>query len=95
MLKDRLKELMDRKGISILELERQTGIPANRMYKWYKQGTNPKTEDAATIEKWIEDNKADSYLEKRRNDKINTDPEKEGITFIPIYAQAGYQFIIK
>jgi transcriptional regulator with XRE-family HTH domain len=51
-LKDRVKEAMDRGKVSMLELERQTGIPANRMYKWYQQGTNPKKDDADKLEKW-------------------------------------------
>lgn len=54
-LKSRLKETMDRRGISFLELERQTGIKANRMYKWYQQDTNPKKEDSDLLEKWLND----------------------------------------
>jgi transcriptional regulator with XRE-family HTH domain len=54
-LKTRLREAVDRRKISFLELERQTGIKANRMYKWYQQGTNPKKEDADILEKWLND----------------------------------------
>jgi transcriptional regulator with XRE-family HTH domain len=54
-LKTRLKEEMDTRKISFLELERQTGVKANRMYKWYQQDTNPKTDDADTLEKWLND----------------------------------------
>lgn len=52
-LKDRVKEELDKRKISFLELERQTGIKANRMYKWYQQDTNPKKEDADLLEKWL------------------------------------------
>jgi transcriptional regulator with XRE-family HTH domain len=54
-LKDRLKEVMKSRKISFPELEKQTNIPANRMYKWYQQGTNPKKEDSDILEKWLND----------------------------------------
>jgi transcriptional regulator with XRE-family HTH domain len=68
-LKDRVKEAMDRGKVSMLELERQTGIPANRMYKWYQQGTNPKKDDADKLEKWLND------LEKHTNEAELQEPQ--------------------
>lgn len=54
-LKIRIKEAINSRNLSFLELERQTGIKANRMYKWYQQGTNPKKDDADVLEKWLND----------------------------------------
>lgn len=52
-LKDRVKETLDHRKMSFLDLEKSTNIPANRMYKWYQQNTNPKARDAETLEKWL------------------------------------------
>jgi transcriptional regulator with XRE-family HTH domain len=68
-LKTRLKEVMDTRKISFLELERQTGVKANRMYKWYQQDTNPKTDDADILDKWLND------LEKDTGTNVVNEPE--------------------
>lgn len=56
MEKDILKELekeLKERHISIPVLSVKLGIPKDRMYKWYQQGTKPKVEDAAKIWDWI------------------------------------------
>lgn len=58
-LKNILLDIMKRKGIKIPKLSKEIGIPKDRIYKWYQEGTNPKPEDALTLEKWINDNKGD------------------------------------
>jgi uncharacterized coiled-coil protein SlyX len=68
-LKDRLKEAMEKSKTSFLELERQTGIKSNRMYKWYQQDTNPKKEDGDILEKWLND------LEKDTVANVVNEPE--------------------
>ena len=70
-LKDRVKEELDKRKISFLELERQTGIKANRMYKWYQQDTNPKKEDADLLENWLNG----LYKSTKESGNIVEDPE--------------------
>lgn len=55
-LKAILLGVMKSKGINIPKFSKETGIPKDRVYKWYQQGTNPKPEDALLVEKWINDN---------------------------------------
>jgi phage repressor protein C with HTH and peptisase S24 domain len=97
-LKDIVKDRMDTLEISILELSRQTGIPSARMYKWYKDGTNPKLEDAEILREWLNSKSAleevpretlgPSYLEQRRWGKIIG--EEYFVPFVPFKARAGY-----
>jgi transcriptional regulator with XRE-family HTH domain len=65
-LKDRLKEAMEAKKIGIQEVARQTKIGADRMYKWYKENTNPKHDDAKKLEEWL------IGLEESPNEKPDT-----------------------
>jgi transcriptional regulator with XRE-family HTH domain len=60
-IKERIGELIKSKKISVLQLAEQTGINSARIYKWYKENTNPKTDDAKILEKWL------SSLEKGIN----------------------------
>jgi predicted DNA-binding transcriptional regulator AlpA len=52
-LKDRLIEAMKKRSVRFPALAKQTGIPKDRMYKWFNENTNPKLEDAVILEKWI------------------------------------------
>lgn len=52
-LKVRLKEEMKKRGVRTPALSIQTGIPQDRIYAWYRDGSNPKTEDRAILERWI------------------------------------------
>lgn len=97
-LKDIVKDRMDALNISILELSRQTGIPSARMYKWYKDDTNPKFEDAQTLQEWLNSKSnleevpretlGPSYIEQRRFGKING--EDFFVPLVPYKARAGY-----
>lgn len=93
-LKDRLKETMAERKITFPKLSRIVGIPASRMYKWYEEDTNPKYADAELLEKWILGEPLElspnNVHEERRKAKMITDPEREGIDFVDISAQAGY-----
>jgi hypothetical protein len=52
--KDRVKEIMDDKGISVAQLSRGTGIPSARIYKWFKDGLQPKSPDEKLLKSWID-----------------------------------------
>lgn len=41
------------RGIKVPALSIQTGIPRDRIYAWYRDGSNPKVEDQAALENWI------------------------------------------
>jgi transcriptional regulator with XRE-family HTH domain len=53
-LKDRLKEEMKRRGVKMPQLEKETGIPKDRMYKWFQSDNVPKYEDAIILENWMQ-----------------------------------------
>jgi predicted transcriptional regulator len=52
-IKNKLLETMKVRGVNIPSFSKQTGIPKDRIYKWYQQGTNIKPQDIMTVEKWI------------------------------------------
>lgn len=93
-LKDRLKEQMQERKITFPKLSKIVGIPASRMYKWYEEDTNPKAADAEILEKWIAGEEIEispnNVHDERRQAKMKADPEREGIDFVDIAAQAGY-----
>lgn len=53
--KDRVKEIMDDKGINVARLSRETHIPSARIYKWFKDGLQPKSADEKVLKKWVEE----------------------------------------
>jgi phage repressor protein C with HTH and peptisase S24 domain len=97
-LLDIVKEQMDAKKINIRQLALQTGIPADRIYKWFQRNLNPKVEDADTLREWLGSNSdvvnvpretlGPSYLEQRRWGKIIG--EEYFVPFVPFKARAGY-----
>ena len=40
-------------GVSLLKISKQTGIPVNRMYKWYEGKGSPKHEDVQILRQWL------------------------------------------
>jgi predicted transcriptional regulator len=52
-LKNKLLDVMKSRGVKIPAFSKQTGIPKDRIYKWFQQGTHPKAEDYMLIEKWL------------------------------------------
>ena len=63
MEKDILKELekmMEERHIKVPALSKQVGIPKDRIYKWYQQGTKVKVADATKIWDWINGKKDDN-----------------------------------
>lgn len=48
-----LRETMERRQVKTPKLSEITGIPKDRIYKWYQEGTHPKHEDASILWKWI------------------------------------------
>lgn len=52
-LKEKLLNAMKIRGVKVPKLSKETGIPADRIYKWFQQGTHPKEEDSVILEKWI------------------------------------------
>jgi hypothetical protein len=49
----KLFQVLESKNISVLKFEEETKIPRDRVYKWRSVGTNPKSEDHATIVEWL------------------------------------------
>jgi hypothetical protein len=74
-LKDRVKEKMLEKKMSVLDLAEATGIPSSRIYKWYDKhkAANPKEGDSKTLLEWLESSK--NNLEEVINE---SGPQKEG-----------------
>ena len=72
-LKEKVSEEMKRRGVKVPRLSKETGIPKDRIYKWYQQGSNPKPEDSITLEKWI----IDSQM-KRQQNMLNEDEGEYG-----------------
>lgn len=52
-IRDRVKGVMDKKGITVAVLARETNIPAARIYKWYKDNLHPKGTDSMILEQWL------------------------------------------
>lgn len=94
-IKTRVQQRMKDLDISVLELERQTNIKSARIYKWYKEGTNPKHEDSVILEKWLEETKnlekvphetsGKSFTEKLREKKLYETNQS-----IPIFEDAPF-----
>lgn len=79
LLKVRVKERMAELKMKMPELSELTGIPKDRMYKWYSENSNPKTDDAEILEKWLrgelmEKVPRETYVEHRRNQKLIDKP---------------------
>jgi len=64
-LKTKLMEAMKTRGVKVPTFSRQTGIPKDRIYKWYQQGTNIKADDALIVEEWINDPKYPQITEDK------------------------------
>lgn len=79
-LKDRIKDEMKRRGVKVPQLEKETGIPKDRMYKWFQTDNIPKYEDAIILEKWIKGKEVPEVGTR------NTDPDIPGQA-MPILAK--------
>lgn len=65
-LLDELKQ----SGVSTLKISKETGIPSDRMYKWYEGKGNPKFEDVQKLRAWL-----DKRVEKvPHGTKLESDP---------------------
>lgn len=56
-LKDRVKEALERRGVKIPALAKQSGIPKDRIYAWYRDNTDPKMKDVERLENWLSEEK--------------------------------------
>jgi len=52
-IKTRLQKALKNKGLSISQFAKKVGIPQDRIYKWYQQGTQPKPDDLLILENWL------------------------------------------
>lgn len=68
-LKTILKEEMKARKVSTPGLSHQTGIPQDRIYGWYRDGTTPKAEDQKILKAWING-------ENTKPQKLRTSEEK-------------------
>lgn len=48
-----LDEAMKERRVKVPLLSKQTGIPKDRIYKWFQQNNSPKSEDSIKIWAWI------------------------------------------
>ena len=93
-----LKQLREVNDLTQRELSEKTGIPRPRIAKWEQGKGKPKKDDADILVKFFGEvspkieleieNAADSYVEERRNVKINQ-AEKVGIPFYDVDFSAG------
>lgn len=66
-LKETLQEEMKRRGVKFPRLSKETGIPKDRMYKWYgEQGSRISHQDVVTLQRWL-DRKMDNNTNLERN----------------------------
>lgn len=49
----KLVETMKERNVKVPQLAKATGIPKDRIYKWFQEGNNPKAEDERKISAWI------------------------------------------
>lgn len=88
-----LKKFIDNQGVNKTTLARDMQMSKQNLYQFYKsqylnEVTKKKFEDYFGEKIFgLEATASDKSV---RQPKIATDPEKEGITFIDIAAQAGY-----
>lgn len=59
-------DIIKEKRINVQEIERQSGIPSARLYKWLSGKGNPKTSDAVLLSKW-----ASKHLDKVPNSEVH------------------------
>lgn len=52
-LVNNLLEVMKLRKVKVPQLSNETGIPKDRIYKWFSEGNSPKAEDEKIIEDWI------------------------------------------
>jgi len=50
---ERLYEELEKRGVSVLKFANETGINKDRVYKWKKENTNPKSKDEEKILAWL------------------------------------------
>lgn len=50
---NKLSEKLKERKVSKAQFALDTGIPKDRIYKWFQEGNNPKAEDIAKINAWI------------------------------------------
>lgn len=67
---ERINDKLLRESKSVLKMSKETGIPSYRIYKWIDGKGNPKTEDAAILEQWLNGN-----LDIVPNKKIDKDSD--------------------
>ncbi|MEX6691217.1 S24 family peptidase [Danxiaibacter flavus] len=97
---DQFFTLLKKRKISVVKASEMLDIPQDRIYQWKSKGTKPKGEDTVKLLNFIKTSDSDETpktddLETAdqksiRKPKIETNPELEGITYVPIGAQAGY-----
>jgi phage repressor protein C with HTH and peptisase S24 domain len=84
-LKDIVKDRMDKLGINVLALSRQTGIPSSRIYKWYPKNpdeakkANPKYPDIQILQEWM--NMSDEEILKLEQVESNGNRESLGPSY--------------
>jgi predicted transcriptional regulator len=68
---ERVNDKLLKESMSVLKMSKETGIPSYRIYKWIDGKGNPKTEDAAILEQWLNGNLDIVPKRKAQYDIIN------------------------
>jgi hypothetical protein len=71
-LVDKLKKHMRERNIKVPQLQMETGLPRDRVYKWFKNNPKIKHEDAEIIEKWISGTMEDVPMETKDGEPIGS-----------------------
>lgn len=62
--KDEVLEIRKQRKVSVTQLSKSTGIPADRIYKWESGVGNPKADDSEKLQKWINGSSSENATPK-------------------------------
>ena len=72
-----LLEYLERKGISIPNFAKQSGVSANRLHLWKAGRGNPKADDAVLIQRWYEKYVVNEVEHEKEVQSATTEKESE------------------
>lgn len=78
LVTDLLRELKKR-NVSVAKFAKEAKIPKGRIYKWNKEGNNPKYEDVSKINKWLGKTTMEKSIhgDERDATSLVNDPDKK------------------
>jgi predicted DNA-binding transcriptional regulator AlpA len=63
-IKTALQQAMKARRVRVPQLAAETGIPKDRIYKWFSEGSNPKANDVTVLDAWIAKKQMENPFEK-------------------------------